>query len=76
MCSMISVFLLDCGGLKYSSLTSTATSDKTGSQANDEHNKGEYSLWSDSSSFSKFFDSTIDSIIIYFNTLNIKTHDS
>ena len=51
----MSVFLLDCDGLKYSpSLTSTATSNKTGSQVNDEHNKGEYSLWSDSSSFSKF----------------------
>lgn len=45
---------LDYGGLNYSpSLASTTTVKKTDTQANSEHNKGEYSLWSDTNSFSK-----------------------
>ena len=48
--------LLDYGGLNYSSLTSSTTGNKkANSQTNSEHNKGEYSLWSDANSFSESY---------------------
>ena len=48
-------YYIDSGRFNYPpSLTNTTTGNKANSQANSEHNKGEYKLWSDTNSFGKF----------------------